>query len=1754
MSDATDNVFSRYIESRQNTGGGRSVGFQLSGAPASGMQSSGTNRGWLANFVDFLNIGVYPGTNLANEFLSLPERREEIQAKAAEGRTDEAIRDVFKVASGVATAVPRGLAAPFRRAFGAELPEGEGDTWERVFERTSDVVNRNNPNYVDTDHNLHPTAKAGWGLVADIVLDPLTWLAGGRALSVSGKVFSRGVGAVAGATTTVSKSAKAAETLVENANKFTLPKAAPESVSARIAESFDPSTVVRAEKIATPTSSAGKGVTTTSGADNFPASSVVENITKAVDDAPLGGKTVDDAVNEILAKTVDSKMIDLPGVGKTNLKGGLKSFFNFLKTPAVAAGPTGKIVENFGSFVNMLRKDVAETGGNVRIEQVLRSYQSQPIQGTNATIAPTIAGVMKQYDEVRKVDTPTARAIREAIETRILMPLQKGYNSATRAGHNVTAFGAPKTASAAVEMAESSSIAETVLRNLQTLDEGNRARGVALLGEDFFNAVAGMQTSQIAKVLDDLEVLLQATGTNRNISSLLQNDTGSEFLRLFDIDNAIYAAAKSDVADRFADAAQGVRKTNLEEALSKIDAEPAVLDDLAENLSFFGMTRGRYSFLSNQANAAKVFDAVLDALDAGADASKINFSDALRKESGFAFTTSAGAARTADIYGEGFGIVPNLFNSTGQMNYIVAMGVRMNKYFDRKTGLPFLRDLPGFAKISAKESMMLSAIKTFENAMEAKGVPILIDLRLARDTAHLTRNLKFSQVYETLTETARNAMRIATFKPGSGVSYTKMMDAVMTGITTGDRSEVLRVLRSTENLYKKETPNFFANPNAIATVGKTKYRSGDLSEEVADAIIANIAKFEDLADINARAYRARGLAEAEALSSTGAEIVLKLLADPTKVAQAGLTVAKSGRMMGDIANTVGDISPLGNVLGNMRLTLGLGENFKMSAETTVALAQQILKRDPRGIDRAREASYKQAEQVYETADKAAIKALDDVLAGRAKVPPGSEKLVDDVLGEVLDSAISPLKAITNGAYGRFHAAYLKAFNFLNRLFNVNRGLGVENNLYVAQMYKGVENIQGQLAREILVPIAMLGQKYKGFVDEARTTTIAQEAFNAIREGRKATGIAGEMQTELLPFFGKFFNLDGVAGNALMGNLLLRQGASLERVNEILSSRRVLETTSGKVAKTPDEYYDLGKVAEELGPNPKPEDVLNALSEQWKTWDIQDPINFLDKYTRAISQVIGEATYVTAFKAESLGMGLASTTPKAGFVRISQGDGPILNKHLQEDLWVDPDVAEAFTNLSTFIDEISVVGKSNLERYIDEFTDGFKYAATQARLGHHVRNYVGGLSLTGMAQGVKYFRKAGIESIRVTRLLRREIDEVDLARMMERLGEPGRTSVSNIPEAQRVLHNGAKGKITVGEMADAIQRMGIDPTVRTAEAFAALGKAEGLVGRWTQKFLTGASLGIAARGGRMERMWTNISMMQDHQNRNHLFIQYVMQALDGAAMPRGFGKKIKFDFNKPDVMEDIFTAAAERVLRYQPTGQSLTALERKVPRRLFPFYAWNKGAVIALSETVVMYPSRVSWPFKANYNLSVATGVDPNSYYDPFPTNQKFPSYMTEDIQGPQFLVNGRYYGFQPGLAQLDVLNQFGGSDYFRRPIEEAALNSLNPGLKLPIELITGSRMNTRNPIADISDHVDSSIPNVTYYANATTYSPTSIIIDGQWERQKKYESGDKTNLSRVFSALNWLTGFSFREYSRPDVVRLAEIEENQRRAEERERR
>ena len=960
----------------------------------------------------------------------------------------------------------------------------------------------------------------------------------------------------------------------------------------------------------------------------------------------------------------------------------------------------------------------------------------------------------------------------------------------------------------------------------------------------------------------------------------------------------------------------------------------------------------------------------------------------------------------------------------------------------------------------------------------------------------------------------------------------------------------------TKEVYEtpRHIPNWLSDPKADAKFGAGVYNSGKVSEQLADAIVAATPALDDISRANAKAYAARGMAEGEAIAANTGEIIMKLLNDPKKVAEAGMTIAKSGTLTENVIETVGNVTPLGATIANARTTLGIGKNLKASAKATVDTAEAVAKRDPKAVSKAQSAANKVEDQIVQTADKAAVEAVQDVLAGRRVIR--DQKVMDEVMAEAAEHAADGMKAVISGGYASIKAGIIRGMNFLGDFFNASKGMNTEHLLYISRMYHGQENLNHALSRELFEPIAQIGKKpeYNGFVGEGQTT-ILQEAFNAIREGRQATGVAGQAQQEMLPFVSKFFNTGDNINNSLMGNIILRGGANLDRVNQVLAGKRVLETTADSIARTPDEYFDLGAVFEKLGDNAKPEDILNELADQWKTWDVRDPMLFLDRMIRATSQLIAETGYVSKMLDESLALGLASKTPAKGMIPFVAKSDVTLSAHINGEWYVDPEVAAVFTEVSKHMDEIAKIGSSKIERQIDEFTDAFKYSATQARLGHHVRNFFGGVSMTGVAQGAKHYGSAFKESARITRklLVDGKPNELDFVTLLTKLNAPLRTAARNTDEAARVVYKTDNGAITEGDLISAIDRYGVDPSVAIAESFAEMGGASGTVAKVSQKFLTFASLGMAARGGKAEKFWTGISQGQDHLNRNHMFIQYVMQALDGKPMPRGYGT-IKFDFKKPDVMEDIYTYAAERVAKYHPTIQGLTTAERRSARRLFPFYSWNKGAVMALSEAIVMYPSRVSWPYKASYNLGVATGVDPNSYYDPFPTDQRFPSYMTEDINGPQFVINGKYYGFQPGLVQFDVLNQFGGSDNVVSPVYEAAVNSLNPGIKLPIELITQSRLSTRSPIADLSDYVDSSIPNVSYPSNYTTYSPTSVIIDGELQKNQKYESGAKTDISRVLSALNWTFGAGIYEASRPDLKSLAKTEENVRQAKEREQR
>src|SRR5690606_1020753 len=112
--------------------------------------------------------------------------------------------------------------------------------------------------------------------------------------------------------------------------------------------------------------------------------------------------------------------------------------------------------------------------------------------------------------------------------------------------------------------------------------------------------------------------------------------------------------------------------------------------------------------------------------------------------------------------------------------------------------------------------------------------------------------------------------------------------------------------------------------------------------------------------------------------------------------------------------------------------------------------------------------------------------------------------------------------------------------------------------------------------------------------------------------------------------------------------------------------------------------------------------------------------------------------------------------------------------------------------------------------------------------------------------------------------------------------------------------------------------------------------------------------------------------------------------------------------------------------------------------IIPFYSWQRKSIPLIVESLLTKPQRVTVFPKATYNMAVAMGIDPDTLADPFPEDQMFPSYLTEQMHGPVFEVNNQYYGINPGFASSDVLNDFVGAN----PLRTIA-GSVSPLIRAP---------------------------------------------------------------------------------------------------------
>jgi hypothetical protein len=139
---------------------------------------------------------------------------------------------------------------------------------------------------------------------------------------------------------------------------------------------------------------------------------------------------------------------------------------------------------------------------------------------------------------------------------------------------------------------------------------------------------------------------------------------------------------------------------------------------------------------------------------------------------------------------------------------------------------------------------------------------------------------------------------------------------------------------------------------------------------------------------------------------------------------------------------------------------------------------------------------------------------------------------------------------------------------------------------------------------------------------------------------------------------------------------------------------------------------------------------------------------------------------------------------------------------------------------------------------------------------------------------------------------------------------------------------------------------------------------------------------------------------------------------------------------------------------------MTEFERKVMRRLIPFYSWQRKSVPLMVEALVQRPGLTTVYPKLQAELQDAFGIEPVSGMgDPFPADQMFPEWIRAKGIGPLLAPDNPlaqlarqdppgYVMVNPSVPFNDAMGDLSDPTRFLR-------SSLTPVASLPLSLYSG---------------------------------------------------------------------------------------------------
>jgi hypothetical protein len=986
-----------------------------------------------------------------------------------------------------------------------------------------------------------------------------------------------------------------------------------------------------------------------------------------------------------------------------------------------------------------------------------------------------------------------------------------------------------------------------------------------------------------------------------------------------------------------------------------------------------------------------------------------------------------------------------------------------------------------------------------EAVLDQMGIPLW--LGVGKD---LRVQMSLTQAVSVLNKIDSDLVNVVLFNGGTRTITTNILDAIALvtrkGANVSDE-ELGAILRNNE--YGSSIYNAFVQGGRYGYPSKkkgtnSKVSANKLTAEMVTALRTATPEFQQIVGTNVLSYKKRFNAEAADLANDVLDRFGAFVNTPGKVADAIKVVddyANQIKKTGD-SSWVMDLSQIAAKIGvSTRLPFGSEVSGKSATRVRRTAKASEKTAPPKATPKQKNDKIQKdvQEDLKAPADEAA-KISDEAYQSNSEF--GRETVED---------------AAATKAHGAVMAETIRRMNPLLTMFSRHHGMENISDV-IHSLSVGFKELRGNFTNRL----NRINKQHSGLVDGfgvPKITKVFQEIQRNVPSEAADAGLRKQLEDVVSELF------DHTQRNSL-SDLQNIGGIGPDVFVDYLKQVKIQEV----IGRDKDAIFDLEKFSK-MVKDGEATDMWDAMAKEWTTMKIDDPIDFLGRWQGALIMANTDGALTHGALAQFRKMpGAVSKTKAAGYVKLDEYGGK-LSAFLPSNTYVREDLANEFQRMSEFVSEARVAGGKFgeiLQKTYYPVQDTWKYAITLPRPGHHIRNIIGDMSLTFMAEGVRFARRSSTDAFKLMYHGRKGYGDIDLLAALRN------EKVDKLPVGTDVMSSGKYGDLNVDELYNEAAKRGLLPRFFISEDIEAT--AQGKLKKGLDK--------AALRGGRIEEGLGVISEGRDHFARFQHFMQYIHKAQKPGRFDPKFTSK-----------EEMFAAAALQVKKYHPDASMLTPFEAKYMRPIIPFYSWLRGAMPAVIVSAAIRPGRALAFPKASYNLAVAMGVDPNSLSDPFPEDQLFPDFIDKRATGPVAKFDGKYYTVNPGVANIDVSNEFGTDPY------RALLGMISPILRMPIELSTGSKLDTGSRIKDASEYVDSNIPGINYLSNFSGYSATGSlvgILSGKGpDIQRAVENGTKTDTDRVLSFVNYMTGLGIGNVSKQNLIDLAEIEKRNREGEQR---